>query len=71
MVNWILRHSDKGVQCACALRGTVPGWLEYLMILGYATYTMQFVYASICWLLPGSEPDNSQQMDAYELIHVG
>ena len=26
-------------------------------------------HASICWLLSGSQPDNSQQMDAYELIY--
>ena len=27
-------------------------------------------YAFICWLLSGFEPDNSQQMDVYELAYV-
>ena len=34
--NYILGYSDKGVQCACAHPCTVPGWSEYLRILGYS-----------------------------------
>ena len=35
------------------------------------TYLLANTYIpSICWLLSGSEPDNSQQVDAYELSVV-
>ena len=32
--------------------------------------TLTIASSSISWLLPSSEPDNSQQMDACELVYI-